>query len=60
MEIKFLPWMAAGNKGNEASERILRGYFKQLWGEKAVKNAFGQHGLFILLPLFPALVRPIV
>lgn len=29
MEIKFLPWMAAGNKANEASERTLRCYFKQ-------------------------------
>lgn len=29
MEIRFLPWIAAENKENEADERILKPYFKQ-------------------------------
>lgn len=40
MEIRFLPWIAAGNKEKEANKIILRPYSKQIvLGERQVKGS---------------------
>lgn len=40
MEIRFLPWMAAGNKGKEVNKRILTCYFKHSSGGKGSEKCF--------------------